>query len=406
MTLFPDLNPATGTLLAFALSGVLLAASPAESAAGQRETLVYFGTYTGAKSKGIYLSRLDLATGTLSTPELAGEAVSPSFLAIHPTRRFLYAVNEVSNFAGKKSGAVTAFAIEAGTGKLARLNQQPSGGDGPCHLNVDATGKYVLIANYGGGSCAAFPVGADGQLGPASAFVQHEGSSVNRQRQQGPHAHGAYLAPDNRFAFVPDLGLDKVLVYAFDTARGSLTPNEPAFGAVPPGSGPRHLTFHPNGKHVYVINEMLCTITAFAYDPERGSLDARQTISTLPRGESVRRGDSTAEIEVHPNGKFLYGSNRGHDTIAVFSIQPDTGALRRPTPVHPGKNTARLRHRSERRLPDRWKSRLRQRGSVSHRSANGPVDPDRADGASRRAGLCQIPQSSPIVTVRTAAGLD
>jgi 6-phosphogluconolactonase len=194
-------------------------------------------------------------------------------------------------------------------------------------LNIDATGKFVLIANYTGGSCAVFPIESDGRLGRSSDFVQHSGSSVNPQRQSAPHAHGIYLDPHNRFAFVPDLGLDKVLIYKFDAVRGLLEPNDPAFAAVAPGSGPRHFALHPNGKHAYVINEMLCTITLFACDLQRGALAPGQTVSTLRPGESVQRDWSTAELEIHPSGKFLYGSNRGHHTIAVFAVDPVTGNL-------------------------------------------------------------------------------
>ncbi len=299
----------------------------AEPASGSGQTLVYFGTYTGPNSKGIYVSKLDPATGQLSTPELAAEVSSPSFVALHPSRRFLYAVNEVSNFNGKKTGAVSAFSIDAKSGKLKLLNQQPSGGDGPCHLMVDSTGKNVLVANYGGGSCCLLPIGADGRLGPSTAFDQHRGSSSNRERQSGPHAHGAYFDAGNRFAFVPDLGLDQVLIYRFDPANGSLTANDPAFGSVPPGSGPRHLAFHPSGKYAYVINEMLCTISAFTYDSGRGALEPLQTVSTLPEGQKVLPSYSTAEIEIHPSGKFLYGSNRGHNSLAVFAVDSSTGKL-------------------------------------------------------------------------------
>ncbi|MHC1764234.1 MAG: lactonase family protein [Verrucomicrobiia bacterium] len=286
------------------------------------QTLVYFGTYSSPKSKGVYVSKLDKQSGRLTSPELAGEVASPSFLALHPSRPLLYAVNEAGRI-----GGVSAFSMDRASGKLTLLNQQSSGGGAPCHLNVDATGKFVLIANYTGGSCAVFPIEADGRLAPSSAFVQHRGSSVNPQRQSAPHAHGIYLDPQNQFAFVPDLGLDKVLIYKFDAARGLLEPNDPAFGEVPPGSGPRHLALHPNGKRAYVINEMLCTITVFACDLQRGSLAPGQTVSALRLGEIVKPNWSTAEIEVHPSGKFVYGSNRGHDTLAAFSIDPATGNL-------------------------------------------------------------------------------
>jgi 6-phosphogluconolactonase len=316
-------------LFIFLSSGLaLFAASAKESSAESK--MVYFGTYTGAKSQGIYVSRLDLATGRLTEPELAGAVASPSYVAIHPNRQFLYSVNEVSTFQGQKTGAVSAFAIEAQTGKLTLLNQQSSGGGGPCHLSVDQTGKDVLVANYGGGSCAVLPIDKDGRLGSATAFIQHHGTSVNKQRQEGPHAHGIYLDARNRFAFVPDLGLDKVFIYKFDPAEGSLTANDPPFASLAAGSGPRHLAFHPTSPHAYVISEMLCTVTAFRYDPDRGSLEPIQTVSTLPAGQQVLSSFSTAEIEVHPSGRFLYGSNRGHHSIAVFAIDQPTGKL---TPI-------------------------------------------------------------------------
>jgi 6-phosphogluconolactonase len=316
-------------LVATVLFSPNFSATAAESAKPQAngKQLVYFGTYTGAKSKGIYVSRLDLGTGNLDAPELAAEIASPSFLAIHPNHRFLYAVNEVGNFAGKRSGAVTAFAINTASGKLTQLNQQPSGGDGPCHLDVDKTGKSVLAANYGGGSVEALPLLGDGRLGEPTAFIQHRGSSVNPQRQEGPHAHFITTDPANRFALTCDLGLDQVLVYRFDASKGTLIANDPPFASVKPGAGPRHLAFHPSSRFAYAINEIFCTVTAFSYDAPRGELKELQSISSLPAGEMVKPNYSTAEIEVHPSGKFLYGSNRGHDTIVVFAIEEKTGKL-------------------------------------------------------------------------------
>ena len=301
----------------------------AATAAGGGDTLVYFGTYTGKKSKGIYVSRFDTKAGALGTPELAAEASSPSFLAVHPKGRFLYSVNEVSKISDKPAGGVSAFAIDAASGKLTPLNQQSSGGPGPCHLIVDKAGRNVLVANYGGGSVASLPVNKDGSLKEASAFVQHKGSSVNRSRQEAPHAHGIYLDPANRFAFVPDLGLDQLVAYRFDSSRGTLAANEPAFAPVASGSGPRHFAFTPNGRFAYVINEMLCTVTAFSYDSKRGALSEIQTLSTLPEGESVKSGYSTAELFSHPSGKFLYGSNRGHDSIVSYAIDGKSGKLTR-----------------------------------------------------------------------------
>ncbi len=278
---------------------------------------VYVGTYTNAKSKGIYRLEMDAATGKLTGLQLAAATPSPSFVAIHPTGKYLYAVGEGS---GKGDGSVSAFALDRKTGALKLLNKQSSVGGGPCHINVDKAGKNVLVANYGGGSAVVLPIEADGRLAEASCFVQHKGSSVDKSRQEAPHAHSINLDKANRFAFVADLGLDKVLIYRFDSDKGKITPNEPEAGAVAPGSGPRHFAFHPDGKHAYVINEMAMTITAFDYDPDKGALTSRQTITTLPEGVKDTKGMSTAEVVVHPSGKFLYGSNRGHNTIAIFSI--------------------------------------------------------------------------------------
>jgi len=291
------------------------------------EYIAYIGTYTEKSSKGIYAFRFDAATGKLTPLGLAAETVSPSYLAIHPNRQFLYAVNEVANFEGQKAGAVSAFSIDRDTSKLTFLNQVSSRGPGPCHLSLDKTGKNLLVANYEGGSVAVFPVESDGRLLDASAFIQHTGSSVNKERQEGPHAHCIFTSPDNRFALAADLGLDKVLVYRFDAARGTLTPNNPAFGKTPPGAGPRHLAFHPDGKYVYVINEIQCTLSTFVYDPAHGTLRLKDTVSTLGKGYNVTTNDSTAEIEVHPSGKFVYGSNRGHDSIAVFAVDPSEGTV-------------------------------------------------------------------------------
>ncbi len=312
-------------VITFVSAWLLLGGVPAaESASADGEFIAFVGTYTGAKSKGIYAFHLD-AKGGLMPLGLAAQSVSPTFLAVHPNQRFLYAANEVGNFRGQKSGAVTAFAINPRTGKLALLNQQSSGGGGPCHLAVDNTGKWLLVANYGGGSIAALPIKADGTLGEAVTFIQHTGSSVDKKRQEGPHAHFITTDPANRFALTCDLGLDKVLVYKFDPAKGSLAPNDPPAAAIKPGSGPRHLAFHPNGKLAYVINEMASTLTAFTYDGERGELKEVQTVSTLPA--DFKGSSTTAEVEVHPSGKFVYGSNRGHDSIAVFSIDESTGKL-------------------------------------------------------------------------------
>jgi 6-phosphogluconolactonase len=308
---------------ALLLLSAVLAAADAEPKSGK--VGVYIGTYTQKKSKGIYRCELDLATGKLSSPVLAGETVNPSFLAIAPNQRFLYAVNEIGTFEGKKSGAVSAFAIDPKTGDLKLLNAQPTDGGAPCHLVVDREGKHVLAANYSGGSACVHPIEADGKLGKMTGFIQHQGKSANPKRQESPHAHSINLDAANRFAFVADLGLDKVLVYRYDPAKGTITPNDPPAGAVAPGSGPRHFAFHPSGKYAYAINELANTVTAFQYDAGRGALKEIQTVPTLPK--DFKGTSHTAEVVVHPSGKFVYGSNRGHDSIAVFTIDQSSGQL-------------------------------------------------------------------------------
>ncbi len=314
-------------LAACAIATVVLSAQPSAPVSTSSEMLVYFGTYTGEKSRGIYVSRLHPASGALSAAQLAAETPSPSYLAVHPTGNFLYAANEVSTFEDKDTGSVSAFAVDRASGRLTALNQRASVGRGPAHLVVDRTGRNVLVANYGGGSVAALPLAADGTLKPASAFIQHTGSSVDPKRQTAPHAHSITLDSGNRFAYAADLGLDKVLIYRFDPARGSLEPNDPPFAAVRPGAGPRHFTFHPSGRFAYVINEIKVTLTAFAVDTSRGSMTEIETMSTLPAGQSVQEGFSTADVQMHPSGRFLYGSNRGHDSIVVFAVDQKTGKL-------------------------------------------------------------------------------
>ncbi len=288
-------------------------------------SLVYFGTYTGAKSKGIYVSRFDSNTGKLSAPELAAETTNPTFLAVAPGGNFLYAVNEVDEVGGKPSGAVSAFALDATTGRLTPLNELSSGGRGPCHVSVDATGKCLLVANYGSGSVAALPIHADGSLGEAPVIFQRAGSSVNPERQAGPHAHFVLPSPDNRFTLECDLGLDKIFINHLDAAAAKLSPGNPPFATVAPGSGPRHLVFSRDGRFVYVINEMGGTITVFDYTAATAAMFEVQTISTLPKDFSGK--NTAAEIALHPNGKFLCASNRGHDSIAVFAVNQQTGQL-------------------------------------------------------------------------------
>jgi 6-phosphogluconolactonase len=288
---------------------------------------MYVGTYTqeGSTSKGIYVYRYDSGSAKVTSLGLAAQTINPSFLAVHPNRRFLYAVNELGDYKGQKSGGVSAFAIDNATGKLTLLNEVASGGADPCYISVDKTGKFVLVANYTGGNVSVFPILKDGSLGEASAFVQHTGHGTNPKRQEAPHAHSIDLSPDNRFAIVDDLGLDETLVYKFDSSKGAVTLNDPPFAKADAGAGPRHFALAPNGKFAYVIHEMGSTVSVFDYDAAAGVLHQVQTISTIPK--DFTRLNEDAEIEVHPSGKFLYASNRGHDSIAVFAIDPNKGTL-------------------------------------------------------------------------------
>ena len=300
------------------LANVLRSARPGE-------LLVYVGTYTSGKSEGIYLYKLNLSSGELSHVATTRDVKDPSYLSLAPNRRYLYAVNELEEFAGQKSGAVSAFAVDQRTGDLRLLNQQPSLGGSPCYVVVDRTGKCVLVANYSGGNVAVFPVGRNGSLGVAGDVQQNEGSSVNTERQQGPHAHCIELDPTNRFAYVCDLGTDKIMIFRFSRRQGKLIPGKVPWVQAKPGAGPRHLTFHPGGKFAYVLNELHATVTAFAHDRVDGSLKEIQTIPTLPREPTA--ADTGADIHVSPDGRFLYCSNRGHDSIAAFKINQRNGGL-------------------------------------------------------------------------------
>ena len=288
--------------------------------------LVYIGTYTTKGAEGIYVYSFDPSCGELTFSSKVTGIENPTFLAIDPQQRYLYAANEVGTFDGKPSGAVSAFSIDPKTGKLTYLNEQLSHGTSPCHLNVDQTGQFVLVANYGSGSVSILPIEDDGRLGEASDFIQHEGSSVNPERQQGPHAHSITIDPTNRYAFAADLGLDKILVYQLDLSQGKLHPHDEPWVSVHAGAGPRHFAFHPNLKYAYVINEIDSTMTAFTYDQSRGTLQEMQTVPALPEGFT---GTSyCADVHVSPSGKYVYGSNRGHDSIVILRVDSATGTLR------------------------------------------------------------------------------
>ncbi len=293
------------------------------------ETLVLVGTYTSGESgsKGIYRMWLNPETGALSTPEVAAETTDPSFLALHPTKRVVYAVNETDTFGGqtgdKATGGVTAFTIGE-AGELKKLNDQPSLGKHPCYIAIDRSGALALVANYSGGNVAALPLDADGRLQPGRA-QQHTGSSVNKDRQKGPHAHSIDPDPSNRYALSADLGIDKVLVYKLDSKTQTIAPNDPPSASIAPGSGPRHIAFDPKGRTAYVINELTSTVTVLAWDAEKGTLRDVQTISALPDGYDRR--SYSGEIEVHPSGRLVFVSNRGHNSLAIFKVDQESGRL-------------------------------------------------------------------------------
>jgi 6-phosphogluconolactonase len=291
------------------------------------KAIVYVGTFKRESSKGIYAWRLDMNSGKMEPLGLAADTMRPVFIALHPNRRFLYAVSRPTAVDRTNIGVVLAYSIDNKTGQLTSLNSVSTRGIDPAYVVVDRTGKNVLVANFGsndGNGCVAvFPIRKDGSLAEASEFVQYSGTGVHPQRQKGPHSHTINVSPDNRFAFVADLGLDKIFIYHFDAEKGKLTPNSPAYVTLPPGSGPRQFVFHPGGKFFFVVNEIQSTVTTFAYSS--GSLKEVQTVSMLPQGFSGT--NSAGTVQVHPNGKFLYASNRGADDIVVYAIDPHSGML-------------------------------------------------------------------------------
>ena len=319
----------------FIAAATILVAGTALHAADQDILRVYYGTKNQSGSEGIYTGTLDLKTGSLSEPQLAARAENPGFLAVSHSKRFLYAVAS-----GKGGQRIVAYTIDPLSGKLDELNSQETGGDNPCHVSLGPDDRYVVYANYTGGSCGMMPLAADGKLEPRSSFFEHaDGSGVNQQRQEDPHPHSAMTHPGGRFVMVPDLGQDKVRIYRVGSAGRSMTPNDPAFAATPPGGGPRHVTFHPNGRWMYSNNELTSSVNVFDLDEATGTATLRQTVSTLP--PEFSESNSTAEVLVHPSGKFLYCSNRGHDSIASFSIDQESGRLTATGRTSSGGNTPR-----------------------------------------------------------------
>jgi 6-phosphogluconolactonase len=314
------------SFLLSATLGTLACARGIGRSAPSSEWRLYVGTYTGeGASRGIYHLSMDKEAGTLRSGGLAAETASPSFLALAPNGRALYAANELTELAGRPTGGVTAFARDPATGALSSLGQQPSHGGAPCYVMVDRAGRYVLVANYVGGNVALLPIGANGALGDATAVVQHAGVGPNAQRQERPHAHCIILDAPNRFAIAADLGADSLFIYRVDDRRGLLTAGAQPAVKLRPGAGPRHLAFAPNAARLYVVNELDSTLVVLDYEPIHGRLTERQTLSTRPAGAT---GDNfPADLHVHPRGHTVYASNRGDDTIAVFSVAPDTGRL-------------------------------------------------------------------------------
>ena len=289
------------------------------------DPLVFVSAFAAGDDGAIHAYRLNLKTGELKLLHRTTDVEHPFFTALSPDGKFLYSIH-AKQFGGKENEQVAAYAIEGRSGRLKLLNRQSAMGTASCFLDVDATGKTVLVANYSTGSVASLPVNKDGSLGESAAFIQHAGSSVDQKRQKGPYAHSIVVSPDNRFAYAADLGIDKILIYRLDPKTSKLAPGSPSFVKTPPGAGPRHLTFHPNGKHLYAINELKNSVTRFDQDAKTGALSIRETVSTLP-AEFV--GTSyCADLRITPDGKFLYGTNRGHDSIAIYRLAKDGGLKR------------------------------------------------------------------------------
>ena len=365
------------------------------------EMLVCVGTYTElirfgsgkvlqGKGEGIYVYRMDQSSGAMELVKKATGIANPSYLAIDSSRCFLYAVNELKTYEDQPSGTISAFAVDPRTGKLTLLNKRLTHGIDPCHVLVDKNRKYVFVANFMSGSVCVLPVLGDGSLGEASDFIQHQGSSVDPGRQRGPHAHSVTLDEANRFAFVPDLGLDKLMVYKFDPERAMLEPNEVPWIKMKPGAGPRHLAFTPSGKFAYLINEIDSTVAALSYDGRKGTFKVLQIVPTLPEGF---HGESACgDIQVSPSGAFVYASNRGHDSIAIYKIDQRTGELtyvgHAPTQ---GRTPRSFRNRSHRQIPARGQPGYRHDRDIPHRPAyrKAPADRTRCAGADAR--VCKVP---------------
>jgi 6-phosphogluconolactonase len=305
--LFASLNPVSG-----------------ESKADDGLQTLFIGTYTGPKSEGIYSMQFNPENGKLSNLSVAAKTESPSFLALDIPGKKLYCVNEVANFKGEKAGGVSSFTFK-NDGKLELINQESSVGTGPCHLSISKDRTHIIAVNYGGGSTCMLPVDPMGKLSKASDFIQHKGSRIIKGKLETPHAHSVQISADGKYAVIADLGFDKIFIHAIDTKSGKLTPYKVPFLDNRPGAGPRHLAFHPSGKHLFVVNESNSTVTAFRWSPETNDFKTLASASTLPK--DFKGNNSTAEIVVHPNGKTIYASNRGHNSICVFNFDSEKETL-------------------------------------------------------------------------------
>ncbi|GAB3507213.1 lactonase family protein [Spirosoma knui] len=302
--------------------GITLFGMALSTTAQSRKEIMYIGTYSVRGSEGIYVFEFDRKAGTMQQLQSISGLKSPSFLAIHPSGRFLYSVNEGQTSGPGRAGAVSAYAIDKATGKLNFLNSQSSLGNGPCHISIDQTGKTAFVANYGGGSLAVLPVNADGTLGTPTDSVQNSGTGPNKQRQEKAHVHSATVAPDNRFVYVADLGTDKLHIFEPDLKASKVKPAQTPYVTVKPGSGPRHFTFHPNGKYAYLVEELTSSVAVFSRNAKTGALTVLDDgVQTLPADFTGQ--NTSADIHIDPSGKFLYQSNRGHNALTIFAIGND-----------------------------------------------------------------------------------
>ncbi|WPP49547.1 lactonase family protein [Catalinimonas niigatensis] len=302
------------------LSCLLLCFATVFAQSSSKEIL-YVGTYSDRGSQGIYVLEFDRTNGKLTEIQTLDDKESPSFLEVHPNGKYLYAVYREGMNANDKSGTVTAFEIDSASGKLSKLNEQSSEGGGPCHVSIDPKGKLAYVSNYGGGNLAIYPIREDGSLGEASDRIQHHGSSVNENRQKEPHMHSIIPSENGKFIYASDLGIDKIMIYQPDRKSGKLSPAKTPYAASTPGAGPRHFTFHPDGKLAFSIEELSSTIASYSVDKNSGALTPIDQVATLPE-DAQTQSNTTADIHVSPDGKFVYGSNRGHDSIVIYKIDP------------------------------------------------------------------------------------